>query len=122
MTFNQDLFTEYILKNQKNNNDFDMLYLDFRDICLFKYEETQLENKYPEFKILLNEYREGILLFDLTNKNVWKKAVDDSLGLSKYFANNLNKYNWDKRVDASIYKCINLATAKKVKSLFYGIL
>ena len=121
MTFNQDLFTEYILKNQKNNNDFDMLYLDFRDICLFKYEETQLENKYPEFKILLNEYREGILLFDLTNKNVWKKAVDDSLGLSKYFANNLNKYNWDKRVDASIYKCINLVTAKKVKSLLYKL-
>ena len=121
MTFNQDLFTEYILKNQKNNNDFDMLYLDFRDICLFKYEETQLENKYPEFKILLNEYREGILLFDLTNKNVWKKAVDDSLGLSKYFANNLKKYNWDKRVDASIYKCINLATAKKVKSLLYKL-
>jgi peptidyl-prolyl cis-trans isomerase SurA len=121
MTFNQNLFTEYILKNQKNNNDFDMLYLDFRDICLFKYEETQLENKYPEFKTLLNEYREGILLFDLTNKNVWKKAVDDSLGLSKYFANNLKKYNWDQRVDASIYKCINLATAKKVKSLLYKL-
>jgi len=121
MTFNQNLFTDYILKNQKNNNDFDMLYLDFRDICLFKYEETQLENKYPEFKILLNEYREGILLFDLTNKNVWKKAVDDSLGLSKYFANNLQKYNWDQRVDASIYKCINLATAKKVKSLLYKL-
>ena len=121
MTFNQNLFTEYILKNQKNNNDFDMLYLDFRDICLFKYEETQLENKYPEFKILLNEYREGILLFDLTNKNVWRKAVDDSLGLSKYFANNLQKYNWDQRVDASIYKCINLATAKKVKSLLYKL-
>ena len=121
MIFSQNLFTEYILKNQKNNNDFDMLYLDFRDICLFKYEETQLENKYPEFKILLNEYREGILLFDLTNKNVWKKAVDDSLGLSKYFANNLQKYNWDQRVDASIYKCINLATAKKVKSLLYKL-
>jgi peptidyl-prolyl cis-trans isomerase SurA len=121
MTFNQNLFTEYILKNQKNNNDFDMLYLDFRDICLFKYEETQLENKYPEFKILLNEYREGILLFDLTNKNVWRKAVDDSLGLSKYFANNLQKYNWDQRVDASIYKCINLATAKKAKSLLYKL-
>ena len=121
MTFNQNLFTDYILKNQKNNNDFDMLYIDFRDICLFKYEETQLENKYPEFKILLNEYREGILLFDLTNKNVWKKAVDDSLGLSKYFANNLQKYNWDQRVDASIYKCINLATAKKVKSLLYKL-
>ena len=121
MIFTQNQLTDYILKNQKNNNDFDMLYLDFLDICLFKYEESQLENKYPEFKILLNEYREGILLFDLTNKNVWKKAVDDSLGLSKYFSNNLEKYNWEERADASIYKCINLDIARKVKSLIYKL-
>jgi len=121
MVFTQNQFTDYILKNQKNNNNFDMLYLDFLDICLFKYEESQLENKYPEFKILLNEYREGILLFDLTNKNVWKKAVDDSLGLSKYFSNNLEKYNWEERADASIYKCINLDIARKVKSLIYKL-
>ena len=121
MIFYQNDFTDYILKNQKNNNNFDDLYLAFLDKSLFVYEESQLENKYPDFKILLNEYREGILLFDLTNKNVWKKAVEDSLGLKKYFSDNLEKYQWEERLNASIYTCIDLATAKKVKSLLYRL-
>ena len=65
--------------------------------------------------------REGILLFDLTNKNVWKKAVDDSLGLAEFFANNLDNYTWEERIDASVYKCIDLKTAKKVKNLIYKL-
>ena len=121
MIFYQNDFTDYILKNQKNNNSFDNLYLDFLDKSLFVYEESQLENKYPEFKILLNEYREGILLFDLTNKNVWKKAVEDSLGLIKYFSDNSEKYQWKERLNASIYTCIDLSAAKKVKSLLYKL-
>ena len=121
MIFYQNDFTDYILKNQKNNNSFDDLYLDFLDKSLFVYEESQLENKYPEFKILLNEYREGILLFDLTNKNVWKKAVEDSLGLIKYFSDNSEKYQWKERLNASIYTCLDLSTAKKVKSLLYKL-
>ncbi|MDC3105034.1 peptidylprolyl isomerase, partial [bacterium] len=121
MIFYQNDFTDYILKNQKNNNNFDNLYLDFLDKSLFVYEESQLENKYPEFMVLLNEYREGILLFDLTNKNVWKKAVEDSLGLIKYFSDNSDSYQWEKRLSASIYTCIDLSTAKKVKSLLYKL-
>ena len=121
MIFYQNDFTDYILKNQKNNNNFDNLYLDFLDKSLFVYEESQLENKYPDFKVLLNEYREGILLFDLTNKNVWKKAVEDSLGLIKYFSDNSDSYQWKKRLSASIYTCIDLSTAKKVKSLLYKL-
>ena len=121
MVFYQNDLTNYILKNQKSNNDFDMLYLDFLDKSLFKYEESQLESKYPEFKTLLNEYREGILLFDLTNKNVWKKAVDDSLGLINFFSSYITNYNWDDRVEASIYKCIDINTAKKVKNLLYKL-
>ena len=121
MIFYQNDFTDYILKNQKNNNNFDNLYLDFLDKSLFVYEESQLENKYPDFKVLLNEYREGILLFDLTNKNVWKKAVEDSLGLIKYFSDNSDSYQWETRLSASIYTCIDLSTAKKVKSLLYKL-
>ena len=121
MIFYQNDFTDYILKNQKNNNNFDNLYLDFLDKSLFVYEESQLENKYPDFKVLLNEYREGILLFDLTNKNVWKKAVEDSLGLIKYFSDNSDSYQWETRLSASIYTCIDLSIAKKVKSLLYKL-
>ena len=121
MIFYQNDFTDFILKNQKNNNNFDDLYLDFLDKSLFVYEESQLENKYTDFKVLLNEYREGILLFDLTNKNVWKKAVEDSLGLIKYFSDNSDNYKWEKRLSASIYTCIDLSTAKKVKGLLYRL-
>ncbi len=121
MSFYQNELIDYILKNQKNNNDFDMLYLDFLDKCLFVYEESQLEKKYPEFKALLNEYREGILLFDLTNKNVWKKAVDDSSGLSAFFSDNIENYKWEERIHASIYKCIDLSTARKVKNQLYKL-
>ena len=121
MIFYQNDFTDYILKNQKNNNNFDNLYLDFLDKSLFVYEESQLENKYPDFKVLLNEYREGILLFDLTNKNVWKKAVEDSLGLIKYFSDNSDSYQWEKRLSASIYTCVDLSIAKKVKNLLYKL-
>lgn len=121
MTFYQNDFTDYILKNQKNNNNFDNLYLEFLDKSLFVFEETQLEKKYPEFKALLNEYKEGILLFDLTNKNVWKKAVDDSLGLADYFSKNIDNYKWEERVSASVYSCIDLSTAKKVKNLLYKL-
>ena len=121
MTFYQNDFTDFILKNQKNNNNFDNLYLEFLDKSLFVFEETQLEKKYPEFKALLNEYKEGILLFDLTNKNVWKKAVDDSLGLADYFSRNIDKYKWEERVSASVYSCIDLSTAKKVKNLLYKL-
>ena len=121
MIFYQNDFTDYILKNQKNNNNFDNLYLDFLDKSLFVYEESQLENKYPDFKVLLNEYREGILLFDLTNKNVWKKAVEDSVGLIKYFSDNSDSYQWETRLSASVYTCIDLSTAKKVKSLLYKL-
>ena len=121
MTFYQNDFTDFILKNQKNNNNFDNLYLEFLDKSLFVFEETQLEKKYPEFKALLNEYKEGILLFDLTNKNVWKKAVDDSLGLADYFSKNIDNYKWEERVSASVYSCIDLSTAKKVKNLLYKL-
>ena len=121
MTFYQNDFTDYILKNQKNNNNFDNLYLEFLDKSLFVFEETQLEKKYPEFKALLNEYKEGILLFDLTNKNVWKKAVDDSIGLADYFSQNIDKYKWEERISASVYSCIDLSTAKKVKNLLYKL-
>ena len=121
MTFYQNDFTDFILKNQKNNNNFDNLYLEFLDKSLFVFEETQLEKKYPEFKALLNEYKEGILLFDLTNKNVWKKAVDDSIGLADYFSRNIDKYKWEERVSASVYSCIDLSTAKKVKNLLYKL-
>ena len=108
-------FANYILLNQTLGSDIDELYLAFVNEELLSYEESQLEIKYPEYKALLQEYREGILLFDLTNTKVWTKAVEDSVGLQSFYNANKSKYTWENRVDATVYSCIDLGTAKAVK-------
>ena len=112
-------FVNYILFNQRVGNDIDEMYLAFVNEELLAYEESQLETKYPEYKALLQEYREGILLFDLTNTKVWTKAVEDTLGLQNFFKANNSNYRWENRVDATVYSCIDLATATRVKRAIY---
>ena len=111
-----NLFIEYLIKNQSVGSNIDKMYQDFLNISLLNYEKSQLENKYPEYKALINEYREGILLFDLTNKKVWKKAVEDTVGLNEFFQQNKDNYTWDDRVEATIYTCNNINTSLKVRA------
>lgn len=113
--------SDFIINNQKKNNDFDQLYIEFLNLSLLSYEESQLESKYPEFKNLLKEYKEGILLFDITNNNVWKKAVEDSAGLSNYFNENLSDYKWNERLDVSIFTCLNYNVSYKVRNQLYKL-
>lgn len=113
--------SDFIINNQKKNNDFDQLYIEFLNLSLLSYEESQLESKYPEFKNLLKEYKEGILLFDITNNNVWKKAVEDSAGLSNYFNKNLSDYKWNERLDVSIFTCLNYNVSYKVRNQLYKL-
>ncbi len=80
-------------------------------------KRVNLENKYPEFKSLMQEYRDGILLFDLTDKKVWSKAVKDSAGLVRFYETNKNNYMWDRRCDAIIYTCANADIASKTRKL-----
>jgi len=115
-------FVTYILLNQKNETDFDILYQDFVNVKLLSHEKNMLSYNYPEYKALLNEYREGILLFDITNQNVWNKAVSDTIGLNKYFSNNKQNYMWPDRFEASIYTCSNKKIASRVKlQLFFSV-
>jgi len=109
-------FIEYLIKNQSVGSNIDIMYQDFLNVSLLNYEKSQLENKYPEYKALINEYREGILLFDLTNKKVWKKAVEDTVGLNEFFQQNKDNYTWDDRVEATIYTCNNINTSIKVRA------
>jgi len=77
------------------------------------YEDGQLENKYPEFKALMREYHDGILLFDLTDQKVWTKAIKDTTGLKDFYEKNKNNYLWPERLEASIY---SFKDAKMIKS------
>ena len=78
-------------------------YEKFIEVEVLQYEEDQLPGKYPEFKHLIQEYHDGILLFDLTDQMVWSKAVEDSIGMEAYYADNRSNYMWEKRLDATLF-------------------
>jgi peptidyl-prolyl cis-trans isomerase SurA len=79
------------------------LYTQYVDQCVLEYEERNLPARYPEYGHLVNEYREGILLFKIMEEKVWTKAIADKEGLEKYFEQYREKYRWNDRVKATIY-------------------
>jgi len=119
LKINQQDFVKYLVDNQKKGSTIDDLYEDFINLKLLEVEESNLSKKYPEYKALLKEYRDGILLFDLTNKLVWGKAVEDTVGLNNFYESRKNNYLWDERIEASIYTCSNIEIAKQVRKAIY---
>ncbi|MCG9911829.1 MAG: peptidylprolyl isomerase [Flavobacteriales bacterium] len=80
-----------------------------------EFAEANLENKYPEYKALLKEYREGIMIFEMMDKKVWSKSAEDTTGLKTFFENNRNKYMWKERVVAQRVIAGDSATLVKVR-------
>ena len=81
------------------------LWLDkFTEATLAKAEEVDLEKNNKAYQMLLKEYRDGILLFSLTNQEVWQKGLNDSLGQQAFFEKNTQKYQWKSRVQAYLTK------------------
>ncbi len=81
----------------------DRMFNTFVTEKLLEYEDSQLEGKYPEFKSLMQEYRDGILLFELTEDMIWSRASKDTVGLENYYEANKNNYMWGERADVSFY-------------------
>lgn len=62
---------------------------------VIEMEKENLEHNNAEFGNLVREYRDGMLLFEVSNRKVWEKASTDNDGLAKYFEANRTKYRWD---------------------------
>ena len=83
--------------------------------CL-AYEETQLERKYPEFKALMREYEEGILLFEVKKQLIWDKASSDEEGLLAFYEENKSNYKWKERAKVTFYT-LNTTDEKLIKKI-----
>jgi len=121
--YTQQDFARFILdrgQTRKRYNPYyfvTSLYKDFTENMLQQYQKNHLEEKYPEFRYLMQEYHDGILLFDLTDKVVWSKAATDTAGLEAFYKKNMKKYQWGERLDAAIYTCKDSTTALKAIKL-----
>lgn len=129
-TFTNSDFAKYLEKNQKNFKDFDIIKIinkafdQFVKDMLKDYEIEQLPQKDKEFGELMMEYYQGLMLFEITNNQVWQKASKDTLGLMEFFKQ--NRKNYTQRISFSTFqykdpktykKLINLLNQKVVKNL-----
>jgi peptidyl-prolyl cis-trans isomerase SurA len=103
-----------------NLTPIDFWYERFLASELNNTEQKDLATTNEDYKMLLNEYRDGILLFSLMNQEVWQKGIEDSLAQYEYFRKNITKYQWEKRVDAFLVKVFDLSKASEAKSFLAG--
>jgi peptidyl-prolyl cis-trans isomerase SurA len=89
-------------------------YKNFEKASILQFEESKLSDKYPEYKALVKEYHDGIILYEIMSDKVWNKAVKDTSGLKKFFEQNRSKYTWSDRIDATVYECLNNEIAEIV--------
>ncbi len=79
------------------------LYDEFVKRKALEYEEQHLAEKYPDFRHLMREYEEGILLFEVTKREVWDVAPKDTAGLMAYYETIKGRYRWKERAVTSVY-------------------
>jgi peptidyl-prolyl cis-trans isomerase SurA len=79
------------------------------------YYNENLENEFPEFAAVMEEYRDGLLLFDLMEKEIWEKAKTDTIGLKNFFEANKNKYQWNERINADVFSSTKEDVIKKAR-------
>jgi len=92
------------------------LYKMYQNSVLNDLQQEQLEKNNVEYRNLVNEYRDGILLFDLMDKNVWSKASKDTVGLASFYKEHKDKYQWQPGFDGTLYQAANEADLLKLQA------
>jgi len=115
-------FATYIKKNQSlftNTDDIQIfvnkMFDNFLNDKILEIEKENLEKKNPKFATQINDYKEGILIFNLMDQNVWSKAMQDTAGLKAYYETIKNKYLTDEKAKIGIFKTNDAKIAQKVQ-------
>jgi len=80
---------------------------DFLNESIIAVENANLEKKYPEFRYLLNEYHDGLLIFEISQNEIWNKASADSTVLRRYYEEHKEKYVTPDKFSGNIFFCKN---------------
>jgi peptidyl-prolyl cis-trans isomerase SurA len=119
-----DAFLNYIVTQQKSGIAIkpldkltEKLFENFADEQRNQYNNDNLENEFPEFSAVMDEYRDGLLLFDLMDKEIWQRSKTDTIGLNAFYESHKNNYQWKTRVATEVYSSTKLDVMKKVLAM-----
>ncbi len=115
-------FYEYLYRRQMHNQGsykqkkqvVDKYFERFKKDQLFKYYNNHLEQIYPDFAQTMQEYKNGLLLFNIKSDMVWDKSVKDTLGLQAFYEKNKQSYKLPKRYEILMAQVNDKKTAKKI--------
>lgn len=100
------LSASYLIEKQRE---------DFINSEVLAYYDSNLEKEYPEFELVMRNYKEGILVYNLMNEKIWLQSYRDTVGINNFYQNNKEKYMWPERGNLLVAKCFNEKAANKVK-------
>lgn len=113
-------FLKYLEENRYKisnlSNAQNLVQLGFEDYVsdnLKTYYENNLENEFPEFKNTAQEFKEGLLLFDLMEDEIWQKVKTDTLGYTNYYNTNINKFKQEESIVGKIFSAEKKSDIKK---------
>lgn len=92
-------------------------YAKFVDDQLNQYYNDNLEGEFPEFASVVEEYRDGLLLFDLMEREIWERSKTDTIGLKAFYETQKGKYKWKARLDVIVASSTNLDVIKKTQAM-----
>jgi len=100
-------FSDFVVANQNFQQKpksgaalLNSYYKSYLDNTVMTYEDEHLETKYPEFGLIYQDFKDGILFFNINSIEVWNKPMTDTTGLRNYYNNHRDSFNWKERVVA----------------------
>ncbi len=113
--FHLNEFKDFLHKEQLNSGLFSDHYTSWTEKEIISLEDAKLEDKYPDFKYLMQEYHDGLLFFNIMEEKIWKFAADDSTGLQNFYAGNKDKFLWEERFKGMIITCKDTETREEAE-------
>jgi len=117
-------YLEFVEKQQKGSLKTkplaklnDELYEKFLDEQLTAYYDENLENDFPDFANVMEEYRDGLLLFDLMEKEIWDRAKNDTTGLKTFYDAHKMEHMWKKRIEVTVASSTKEDMIKKAQAM-----
>jgi len=116
--FGSNELQKWISSKKLGNGSYLSYFLQWVDDEVIALEDSKLEDKYPEFKYLMQEYHDGMLLFNISQEKIWNFASEDTTGLQDFYSKLKEKHMWNERFKGSIITCKNADVHEEADELF----